>query len=573
MEYVADFETTTDVNDCRVWAWCICHIDDPENLTFGNCIESFISYMKTNGGTYYFHNLAFDGEFVIHYLLENDWEFLPAQEKSRSKSFKTLISNSGKFYQMSLCFENKTKKKSKTATLKDSLKKIPLSVAQIAKSFGLEQQKLELDYSTPRPVGHRLTRHEMEYIKNDVQIVARALQIQFEKGLTKLTVGSDALTHFRDLIGDKWNDYFPVLNIEMDKMIRRSYRGGYTYVNTRFQSGADRPDLLWGEGSVYDVNSLYPDVMYNQPLPIGMPIYFRGEYEFNEQYPLYIQFITCHCDLKEGYLPILQIKHNPFYSETEYISTTDGAVDLALTSVDLEILKTHYDVTILSYNGGYMFQQATGLFNKYIDYWMHIKETTTGGLRQLAKLMLNSLYGKFATNPDVTPKWPYLKEDGSVGYKLGDKEERDPVYTPMGCFITAWARYKTITTAQAVYDRFMYADTDSIHVLGTEPVEGIEVHPTKLGAWKHESNFSNAKYVRAKTYAEMIMQVGEMVDGKYTMVDVEPFLDVKCAGMPHDLKKNVTFENFKRGLKIQGKLRPKHVRGGIVLEEIAFTLT
>ena len=54
--------------------------------------------------------------------------------------------------------------------------------------------------------------------------------------------------------------------------------------------------------------------------------------------------------------------------------------------------------------------------------------------------MLNSLYGKFATNPDITPKLPYLKEDGSVGYRLGEKETRDPVYTPMGCFITAWAR-------------------------------------------------------------------------------------------------------------------------------------
>lgn len=143
----------------------------------------------------------------------------------------------------------------------------------------------------------------------------------------------------------------------------------------------------------------------------------------------------------------------------------------------------------------------------------------------------------------------------------------------MGCFITAWARYKTISAAQSVYDRFMYADTDSIHLLGTEPVPGLEVHPTHLGAWKHETNFDMAKYVRAKTYIEHIVQVGEMINGVYTMKDVEPYNNVLCAGMPDELKKQVTFDNFKRGLVLHGKLRPRHVPGGVVLEKINFTLT
>jgi hypothetical protein len=47
-----------------------------------------------------------------------------------------------------------------------------------------------------------------------------------------------------------------------------------------------------------------------------------------------------------------------------------------------------------------------------------------------------------------------LKEDGSNGLRYWDeegnviKEYKDPVYTPMGVFITSWARYTTITTAQ-----------------------------------------------------------------------------------------------------------------------------
>lgn len=572
MDYAADFETTVSPDDCRVWAWCVCVVGNPEEISYGIDIDSFMEFCKENGGTYYFHNAAFDCEFILSYMMHNGFEY---SDSPRNKTFKTLISAMGKFYQMEVCFEKKGKKKQKKAVFKDSLKKLPMRVEQVAKAFDLPVSKLSIDYEEYRPPGHELTDEEREYIKNDVQIVAMALDRQFHEGLTHLTIGSDALNWYKDGIGKKWDDWFPKLSLGVDAVVRMAYRGGWTYADPRFQADDRHPDRIVGAGSVYDVNSLYPDVMYHRPLPIGEPIFFNGEYTPNSQYPLYIQFMTCHCKLKDGFLPTLQIKNNPFYSEHEYVTDTLGTVELALTNIDLDILLEHYDVTVFSYNGGFMFEQATGLFRKYIDHWMHIKATTTGGLRQLAKLMLNSLYGKFATNPDVTPKIPYLRDDGSVGYKLGDKETRDPVYTPMGCFITAWARYKTITTAQALYPRFMYADTDSVHVLGTEPlgIDGIEVHPTNLGAWKHESNFVEAKYVRAKTYMERINQVGAMVEGEYTMIDVEEHNDIKCAGMPDELKGHVTFDNFKRGLRVHGKLRPRHCKGGIVLERTDFTLT
>lgn len=563
MEYVADFETTTDVNDCRVWAWAICEVSNPDNIFYGNCIETFLEFCKANQGVYYFHNLAFDGEFILHHILTNGWEY---SENAGTKTYNTLISGDGKFYQMHLCFERKGKKKSVSCEIKDSLKKLPMTVDAIAKAFNLPIKKLELDYDQYRAPGHVLTPEEKDYISNDVRIVAMALKVQFDKGLTRLTVGSDALNNYMEIVGKtRWKKFFPVLDLETDAMIRRAYKGGYTYANSRFQN------QIVGDGSVFDVNSLYPDVMYNRPLPVGMPLEFTGRYQDNDDYPLYIQFITCSCKLKSDHIPTLQIKNSPFYRAREYLEKTEGCVELCLTNIDLNILFEHYDVDVASYDGGYMFKQKTGLFTDYIDYWMHIKATTTGGQRQLAKLMLNSLYGKFATNPDVTPKKPYLKESGCVGYSLGEAEMRDPVYTPLGCFVTAWARYKTITAAQAVYNRFLYADTDSLHLIGTDS-PNIEVHPTKLGAWKHESNFSQAKYIRAKTYMERITQVGTMVDGVYTMQDVAPYDDVKCAGMPASLKQMVTFDNFNRGLQLYGKLRPRHVNGGIVLEKTTFTL-
>lgn len=558
----ADFETTTDVDDCRVWAWAVCDIDTNE-VQYGTDIDTFMKHVEDNLGTYYFHNLAFDGEFIINWLLRNGFEH---SERLSTKTFQTLISDMGKFYQLKVCFERKGKKKSKSAVFKDSLKKLPMSVKAVAESFKLEESKLELDYKEAREIGHELTEHEKEYIRADVVIVAKALKVQLSQGLDALTNGSDALNGFKDVIGkNRFRNLFPSLSVTLDTHVRKAYKGGYTYCNPRYAG------RVVGEGRVYDVNSMYPWVMAEKPLPVGYPVYFKGEYKDDPSHPLAIQFLTADCKLKPGMLPTLQIKHSPFFMGNVYIEDTEGFVELAMTNVDLKILYEHYDVEVLSFNGGYKFSAQTGVFVPYIDKWMRVKENSEGGIRLLAKLMLNSLYGKFATNPVVKSKVPYLKEDGSIGYKVTEPEERDPVYTPVAVFVTAWARDRIIRSAQAVYDRFLYCDTDSLHVLGDKDVEGLDVHPTKLGCWKHESDFRRGKYIRAKTYMEDIVRVGKVVDGEYTMVPKE-YLDVKCAGLPQSLKDQCTFENFEPGLALDGKLVPNHVSGGIVLSETRFTM-
>ena len=60
-KFTADFETTTDPNDCRVWAYAICEIGDPDNFQYGNSIDDFMEWCA--GKENYlvlFHNLKFD---------------------------------------------------------------------------------------------------------------------------------------------------------------------------------------------------------------------------------------------------------------------------------------------------------------------------------------------------------------------------------------------------------------------------------------------------------------------------------------------------------------------------------
>lgn len=554
--YVADFETTTDIDDCRVWAWGLVEIGNTTNFKYGNSIDSFMEEMETlskKNEIVFFHNIKFDGEFLLHWGFTHGFTHVENRSDITDKTMTSLISDKGVFYSIEFIFK-KFKTRLHHVTFRDSLKVLPMSVDRVAKSFGLPLSKLSIDYDAPRPVGYELTPEEIEYVKHDVVIVAEALRIQHEQGLNKMTTASNALADYKEIIGkanfDRW---FPTPDYDAD--VRQSYKGGFTYANPAFT------DKVIGEGIVLDVNSLYPSVMYYKPLPYGEPIFYTGKYVPDRLYKLYVQILTCHFELKAGFIPTIQLKHSLSFMPTEYLTSSNGEdVTLCLTSVDLDLFLTHYNVYNLEWVCGWKFKGCEVLFRDYIDKWYAVKEQATidknPGLRQIAKLMLNGLYGKFAINPNVRNKIPVLNIDGSVGYILGEPGERKPLYIPVGTFITAWARYTTITAAQKVFDRFLYADTDSLHLIGTTPPDGLEISDTKLGAWKIESKFTRAKFIRAKTYVE----------------EINGDLKVTCAGLPDYIHPQVTFDNFARLANYTGKLKPTHVAGGIVLTETDFTI-
>lgn len=173
---------------------------------------------------------------------------------------------------------------------------------------------------------------------------------------------------------------------------------------------------------------------------IGEPVFFEGKYIDDKVYPLYIQMITCSFKIKENKIPTIQIKNNKlFFRENEYLTSSENEiVCLVLTNVDLKLFFEQYNVYDLEYVAGWKFKGIQGLFTKYIDKWMERKikasKEKNEGQRTLAKLMLNSLYGKFATSLKAQSKIPYLGEDGIVHYRLGEEEEKDGIYLPIRKF-------------------------------------------------------------------------------------------------------------------------------------------
>lgn len=618
MLYTADFETTTKEDDCRVWAWATCEIGNTDNFSHGTTIDSFFEYVESSkNSAFYFHNLKFDGEFIMVWLFEHGFKHVIDRRDEATKTFTTLISDKGQFYSIKIIFEKKDKK-SRYIQIYDSLKILPFSVDQTAKAFNLPISKLKIDYNKERPIGYQLSKEEIDYIRNDVEIMARALDVLFSQGLTKMTQGSNALYDYKQTVTNKCFDrWFPIPDYDHD--VRQSYKGGFTYLNPTYKER----DI--GEGIVLDVNSLYPSVMRNQRLPYGEGIYFEGKYQFDTLYNLYVQMFTCQFELKEGYIPTIQLKNNLSFIPTEYLTTSGvEAVTMCLTSVDLELFFEHYEVYNIEYHSGWKFKSTMGLFTDYIDKWTKIKiESTLNGnkaMRTLAKLMLNALYGKFALNPKVQSKIPFY-DNGIVRYSKGAVETRDPIYIPVGTFITAWARYKTISSAQKVYHLFAYADTDSLHLnlplppemsklsndeleklttadlqkFGLDIPDDFVVDPVALGAWKIESRFTRARFIRQKSYIEdwntpdtwnaleidsrEIKKVCEELgmDFKTVMKNYSGYYDkallnITCAGMPEQCYQYVNWDNFHEGSSYHGKLQPKHVKGGIILQEIDFTI-
>ena len=409
-----------------------------------------------------------------------------------------------------------------------------------------------------------------------------------------------------------------------------------------------RTRIIKGRGGVTcDVNSLYPSMMHSMSgnhYPVGLPIFWCGNYipeeatKFGKKRYYFVRVRT-RFYLKPGYLPFIQIKHSHLYRGTEMLETSDyidehgvahryvkdaegntipTTVTMTMTCTDYELFREHYDVEDFEILDGCWFFTLIGLFDEYIDKYAKIKKTSKGAKRQLAKLFLNNLYGKFATSPDSYMKIPYLGEDNIVHYERRSCGDKTPGYIPIGAAITSYARNFTIRAAQKNFhgdDKpgFIYADTDSIHCdLAPDEVQGVTIHPVNFCCWAMESRWDKAIFVRQKTYIEHVVEtdLSKQEDGTWKGDEVTPTYDVKCAGMPKNCKmlfamrldhpENVsreTYENgnvsretleflfqddgslnpaelsdFAPGLTIPGKLMPRVIEGGTLLMETTFKI-
>ena len=646
--YCADFETTVYDGQQRTDVWSAGQVElYTEDVTIDGSIHDYFERLFSYdwNSVIYFHNLKFDGSFILDYLI-NIRHFRPAimylsdrdydikfQDKRdmMNSTFIYSISDRGQWYTITLKYRNHF------IEFRDSLKLLPFKLRDIAKSFGTKHQKLEMEYEGIRYPNCPRTPEEDAYQANDVLVLKEALEFMFEKGHNKLTIGSCCYSEFKKMIGKyDWKKFFPKLSdkplhpdyeaTNADEYIRHSYKGGWCYV----VKGKERK--VYENGVTADVNSLYPSVMHSASgnrYPVGEPTWWQGDIPEDALKPERYYFVRLRTRfyLKEGKLPFIQIKGNPFYKGTEMLETSDvyvkkagkyykkfkdkngnihdTKVTLTLTCTDYELFKEHYDLEDCEILDGCWFYTQIGLFDEYINKWAEIKKTSKGAMRTLAKLFLNNLYGKFASNTNSSFKFA-ISDGQSLMFIDIPQHDKEAGYIPIGSAITSYARNFTIRTAQANYygvnnRGFIYADTDSIHCdLSADELVNVPVHPTEFNHWKIESSWDKAWFTRQKTYIEHI-----------THEDLEPiekpYYNIKCAGMPDNCKrlfqlaldgekpdekemkkfkkKELDFlidndgnvirkelKDFDIGLVMFGKLMPKRIAGGTLLVPTTFEM-
>lgn len=383
--------------------------------------------------------------------------------------------------------------------------------------------------------------------------------------------------------------------------IKRSYKGGWCY----YVEG--KQGRILKNGLTADVNSLYPSEMHSDSgnyYPVGKPKFWSGDYIPDmPEHAYYFVRVRCRFYLKDGMLPFIQIKNSFMYLGNVCLTTSDvwddeqnryceelimpdgsiksTEVTLTLTMIDWILFKEHYELVDCVILDGCWFHSEIGLFDEYINLYKKIKEESKGAIRTLAKLFMNNLYGKLAASDDSSFKIAYIKDNGSLGFKPIKENKKQPGYIPCGSAITSYARNFTIRAAQKNFygaDKpgFAYADTDSLHCDDTSPEDlvDIPVHESKFCHWKLESFWDRAIFTRQKTYIEHVTHENQR------KIDT-PYYDVKGAGIPERSKKifidkiekgEYDLTDFKVGLKLEGKLVAKRIKGGTILKETTYEM-
>lgn len=497
---------------------------------------------------------------------------------------------------------------------------------------------------------YKTTIPSMYWQENYCNLVKCKLFYTLESGTYYCGIGKK---DYGTYVDDNHKTVVKVSNI--DEYIRKGYHGGWCYVKKDIQGkvirvqsitftdeDGNKKEIIPKYG-VFDVNSLYPSMLHSSSgnrYPIGLPHMFDGKEfkKYRDRDDLYYFIrVKLSFKVKKKHLPFIQIKNTKGYRGNEMLEdsyprdskgkkvkklyslssgNTTNIVELTLSKTDWELMLEQYDIDNVEILDGVWFYTDIGMFDDYINYWMEIKKTSTGARRMLAKLALNSLYGRFAISViTVSKKLKY--ENGKVTYERHDEPDKDPLYIAVAAACTSYARAFTVRAAQANYDNFCYADTDSIHcTCGPDKVKGIRIDSKELSCWKCETCWDTAKFVRQKTYIEHTTHED--------LKPCKPYWNIKACGMPDNCKellrksmeeseekrkkeeckkdllegkggifkpitdedkekdmiyqkhlflsKRRTIDDFEIGLQVPGKLVQTTIPGGVLLEPSMFTM-
>lgn len=336
-----------------------------------------------------------------------------------------------------------------------------------------------------------------EYLMNDCIGLYEVLEkfftlIKNHGGKVGITTASTALKTFQNSYLD---DY--VLKMggkRLNEELKKGYYGGRTEI---YRMYAKQDNYYW-----FDINSLYPFVMRNNSFPISPPIRTKNiskndifDYNGIVNVDVYIPNNT--------YLPLLPCRLDKLYFPVGKIS---GYYD------NLFIRKAYelgYKVNI---KDGFLFNLSEPVFKKYVDTFFKLKKESKSGTPTyaLSKLMMNSLYGKFAQKqegesikkifPDQQSEYEILDvlNVNEHLFKVKSNVKGDHFIPQLSIHVTTLAQLELFNALSDILEKgykIFYCDTDSV----ATDYKNIRCS-NNLGDWKKEYTFYRGYFLLPKTY-------------------------------------------------------------------------
>lgn len=375
-------------------------------------------------------------------------------------------------------------------TFIDSLWLFGTALANIAKWIGLEKGSVDFETEDMDELA--------KYNRLDCEILWRAIDA-FEStlleigGTLRMTLASCAM----DLFRRKFLKQSVYTNASVNKVSRLSYFGSRVEVFNRAAK----------DGFYYDINSSFPHAM-REPAP--------GSYSGatarlpKAESALFVADVSIQVP-DDMYFPPMpyRAEGSVFFPVGEWRGYLNNVDIRLLESTGGKIRKVHEVLNFEPFND--LAEYANILYEKR-------RSGTTDFEKVVYKLLLNSLYGKFAENPMKSsllvnppytdcphnppharkpddPREPLCMTQLIPGVWLLDQELEVPhEHVPISSHITALAR-RNLYNFMKPCDEFYYCDTD-----GFATNEPNLPTSDKLGGLKLEMTFRDAEFLSPKVY-------------------------------------------------------------------------
>jgi len=398
----------------------------------------------------------------------------------------------------SSCIIAKIKKGKNCWTFIDSLWLMRESLDEIGKWIGIEKGEAERR-ATEEDAREFYANCSMDdlirYNERDCVLLHQAIDAMQETlheygGQLQMTLASSAMNLFRRKYLSRDIETSGFVN----DIIRESYYASRVEVFCRYVD----------EAFYHDINSSFPFAM-TSPCPGE----FIGTSDDIPDYGIY--FADVDIEVPESYLPTTpkRVAGRIFFPVGRWRSWLSG--------IDIELLLNE-EGKIHRVHEVFQFAPFTDLADYARDIYQQRKKEKDGFKKVALKLLMNTLYGKFAEcsfksclmiDPDPS-QIDYEKDEMVLpGIWLKEKEVPIPhMHVPIASHITAIAR-RNLYTPMSICNQVNYCDTD-----GFSSDQRFSIS-NELGGLKLEKKEQDSTYLACKLYwqqGEVLNKEGEWVD-------------------------------------------------------------